>query len=88
VRPAFVFLGAVWPVSLYKLCRPGPYNNIDINSEMYDDSFIEIDLDLSELQEFGNMTVRFHVKETTSVLITELTSELAIMKNKCREVSL
>jgi hypothetical protein len=41
-------------------------NTTNVNSEVYNDSIMEVDLDINELQEFCNMAVRSHVKEFMS----------------------
>jgi predicted component of type VI protein secretion system len=54
---------------------------INVDSEVYNDSIMEIDLDINELQEFCNMAVRSHVKEIMSVLVIKLMHELALINH-------
>jgi len=58
----------------------------DINDEVNDDSLLEINLDITEVQEYCNMLVCPHAMEVTSGSISKVVHKFAAIKCKCRKV--
>jgi hypothetical protein len=61
----------------------------DINDEVNNDSLLEINLDINELQGYCNMVVCPHAMEVMSALITKVlitNYKFAAIKCKCRKV--
>jgi hypothetical protein len=62
------------------------HTTVDINDEANNDSLLEINLNVNELQEFCNMAVCPHATEVMSVSITKVVHKFAAIKCKCRKI--